>query len=261
MPRLFKYVVYSLLFAVLVSACKKDRIITDSSAKLEFSVDTVVFDTVFTTVGSTTHQLRVYNRHKRNIIVSSIRIAGGSGSQFRMNVDGLPGNSFTEIEIPGEDSIYIFIEVTIDPSSGTLPFVVKDSIFFETNGNIQDVDLVAWGQDAHFFNSSIICDMTWINDKPYVIYNSILVDSGCTLTIEPGVLVYSHTNSAIYVNGTLIVNGSNNEPVLFQGDRTEAFYDDITAQWLGIFLLRERRNGWEFFYFVEVKTTSLTTQK
>ena len=222
MSNLFKYIVCVLFATAIVTGCKKDRIITDSSARLEFSVDTIVFDTVFTTVGSTTHQLRVYNRNKLSIVISSIRIAGGSGSQFRMNVDGLPGNSFTEIEIPGKDSIYIFIEVTIDPSSGFLPFIVKDSIVFETNGNIQDVDLVAWGQDAHFFNGKILCDMTWVNDKPYVIYNSILVDSGCTLTIEPGVLVYSHTNSAIYVNGTLIVNGSNNEPVVFQGDRTEA---------------------------------------
>ncbi len=240
---LLKYTVCFLLVVIFTASCKKDRLITDSSAKLEFSLDTVVFDTVFTTIGSTTHQLRVYNRNNQTIRISSIRIAGGSGSQFRLNVDGMPGSYFTEIEIAGKDSLYIFIEVTINPTSGILPFIVKDSIVFETNGNIQDVDLVVWGQDAHFFNGSIICDMTWVNDKPYVIYNSILVDSGCTLTIEPGVKVYSHTNSAIYVYGTLIVNGSNNEHVIFQGDRTEAFYDDVTGQWLGIFLLRGSTNN------------------
>ena len=243
MYRLLKYLLCFFLATILVAGCKKDKIITDSSGKLEFSMDTIVFDTVFTTVGSTTHQLRVYNRNTETIIISSIRMAGGSGSQFRMNVDGLPGSYFTEIEIPGKDSIYIFIEVTINPGSGFLPFIVTDSIVFETNGNVQDVDLVVWGQDAHFFNSSIICDMTWVNDKPYVIYNSILVDSGCTLTIEPGVKVYSHTNSAIYVRGTLIVNGSNNEHVIFQGDSTEVFYEDIPGQWLGIFLLRGSTNN------------------
>jgi len=240
---LSKYIVCLTLAIILISSCKKDQLITDSSAKLEFSLDTVVFDTVFTTVGSTTHQLKVFNRNSQTILISSIRIAGGSGSQFRINVDGLSGSSFTEIEIPGKDSIYIFIEVTINPTAGVLPFIVKDSIIFETNGNIQGVDLVVWGQDAHFFNSSIICDMTWVNDKPYVIYNSILVDSGCTLTIEPGVNVYSHTNSAIYVYGTLIVNGSNNEHVIFQGDRTEVFYEEVAGQWLGIFLLRGSSNN------------------
>lgn len=243
MSSLLKYTVYIFLAFVLMAGCKKDKLITDSSGKLEFSLDTVVFDTVFTTVGSTTHQVKVYNRNSQTIRITSISIAGGSGSQFRINVDGLPGTYFTDIEIAGKDSLYIFIEVTINPSSGVLPFIVKDSIVFETNGNIQDVDLVVWGQDAHFFNGSIICDMTWVNDKPYVIYNSILVDSGCTLTIEPGVKVYSHTSSAIYVYGTLIVNGSNNEHVSFQGDRTESFYDDVTGQWLGIFLLRGSANN------------------
>ncbi|PCH92369.1 MAG: hypothetical protein COB85_08245 [Bacteroidetes bacterium] len=251
MSGLLKYIICFFLASVLVAGCKKDKLITDSSAKLEFSLDTVVFDTVFTTIGSTTHQLKVYNRNSETILISSIRVAGGSGSPFRINVDGLPGSTFTEIEIAGKDSLYIFIEVTINPTSGFLPFIVKDSIVFETNGNIQDVDLVVWGQDAHFFNGSIICDMTWVNDKPYVIYNSILVDSGCTLTIEPGVKVYSHTNSAIYVYGTLVVNGGNSEHVVFQGDRTESYFDDVTGQWLGIFLLRGSTNN--FFDHTDIR--------
>ena len=155
-----------------------------------------------------------------------------------MNVDGVSGTSFTDIEIPAEDSIYIFVEVTIDQSSGVLPFVINDSIVFVTNSNVQDVKLVAWGQDAHFFNSNLVCDMIWTNDKPYVIYNSILVDSGCTLTINQGVQVYTHSDAGIFVEGTLIVNGTVDEPVVFQHDRLESFYDDIAGQWYGIFILR-----------------------
>ena len=228
----------SLLFFLTIISCKKDAIITDPSAKLEFSTDTVLFDTVFTTIGSTTHFLKVYNRNNKKIIISSIRLAGGSSSQFRMNVDGIPATLVTDIEIPRKDSLYIFIEVTIDPTNGLLPFIVKDSIVFETNGNIQDVDLVAWGQDAHFFNGNTLCSETWTNDKPYVIYNSILVDSSCTLTIMEGVSVYSHNNSGLFVKGTLSVNGTKDNPVTFQGDRLETFYDDVPGQWLGIFILR-----------------------
>jgi len=135
------------------------------------------------------------------------------------------------------------VEVTIDQSSGTLPFIVNDSILFITNGNTQDVNLVAWGQDAHFFNNVLICDMTWTNDKPYVIYNSILVDSGCTLTINPGVQVYTHSSSGIFVNGTLLVNGTLSDPVVFQGDRLESYYDEIPGQWYGIFILRGSTNS------------------
>ena len=82
--------------------------------------------------------------------VSSIRLATGDQSMFRLNVDGLPGRSFSDVEIGADDSIFIFVEVTVDPNNQNTPLVVTDSILFETNGNLQDIDLVAWGQDAYF---------------------------------------------------------------------------------------------------------------
>src|SRR3989304_4986440 len=97
----------SLLFLITIISCKKDAIITDPSAKLEFSTDTVIFDTVFTTIGSTTHFLKVYNRNNKKIIISSIQLAGGNNSRFRMNVDGIPATYVTDIEIPKKDSLYI----------------------------------------------------------------------------------------------------------------------------------------------------------
>lgn len=210
---------------------------------LEFTTDTVMFDTVFTTIGSTTHNFRVHNTNNKTIVISSISLAGGTSSKFRLNIDGEPGTFWNDVEIPAGDSIYVFVEVTIDQSSGTLPFIINDSIVFVTNGNTQDVKLVAWGQDAHFFNSNIICDMTWTNDKPYVIYNSILVDSLCTLTINEGVQVYTHSNAGIFVDGTLSVNGTVDDPVIFQGDRLESYYDEIPGQWYGIFILRGSVNS------------------
>src|SRR5688572_5706059 len=133
---------------VAVSSCKKDDLLTESSAKLEFSDDTIMFDTVFTSMGSTTKQLKIFNRNSQPIRISSIRLAGGSTSTYRLNVDGLTGKSFSDVEIPAKDSLFIFIEVTINPQDASTPFIVQDSIIFETNGNIQDVDLVAFGQYA-----------------------------------------------------------------------------------------------------------------
>src|SRR3989304_7063497 len=103
------FTIYYLLFTIYFSilSCKKDAIITDPSAKLEFSTDTVIFDTVFTTIGSTTHFLKVYNRNNKKIIISSIWLAGGNSSRFRMNVDGMPATYVTDIEIPKKDSLYI----------------------------------------------------------------------------------------------------------------------------------------------------------
>lgn len=239
--RLF-YLYGLLLCCLLFGSCQNSDTITDSpSARLEFSTDTVKFDTIFTTIGSVTKQFRVYNRNKEAIRTS---VSLDEGSLYRLNIDGISGNQLDNLEIRGNDSAYIFVEVTIDPQNSDLPVVVLDSIQFMTNGNVQDVKLMAFGQDVHLYNDSIIGDAHWVNDKPYLIYNSVMVDSLCTLEIDPGVQLYFHNNSSLIVAGRLQVNGTKDEPVVFQGDRLEKYYADKAGQWGATY----KRNG-ETYYF------------
>ena len=196
-----------------LSSCRKElKVDDDPSLKLEFSSDSIIFDTVFTTVGSITRNLKVYNRHDKAVNISSIRLMGGSSSNYRINIDGTPGIEDRDIEIAGNDSLYIFVRVTIDPTAGTTPFVVTDEISFLTNGNDQKVVLAAWGQDAHY----IVADktigsikyrivapedstVTWPADKPYLVYGYAVVDSTGSLTIEAGAQVHFHNNSGLWV--------------------------------------------------------------
>ncbi|MBS1763467.1 MAG: hypothetical protein JSS90_00725 [Bacteroidetes bacterium] len=243
-----------ILFLSVSVSCRKDNLLTDSSAKLTFSDDTIMFDTVFASIGSTTQYLLVYNNHNRPINISSIKLAGGSSSSFRMNVDGHAGNEFKDIEIRAKDSLWIFIEVTIDPNSNLTPYLVTDSIVFETNGNIQDVDLVAYGKNAHFITPkyaitfsdgsglpySIIGDgepcgtvVEWDSLMPYVVYGYAVVDSCITLRIKEGTKIYFYNNSGlwIYRYGNLYVEGSKEHPVEFGGTRLESGYLEVPNQW------------------------------
>ena len=235
-----------LVFGLLLSemSCKKDEFTNSSSAKLDFSTDTVLFDTVFTTVGSATEVFTIFNRNDQPVKVSSIRIAGGTSSLFRINVDGISGSSFTDIEIGANDSIFVFSEVTVDPNNQNTPLVVSDSILFETNGNLQKVNLVAWGQDAYFHRATdggsafFVCNENWNNDKPHVIYGLALVDSGCILNINAGANVHLHPGSSLIVlsSGTLRVNGTIAQPVNIQGDRLGIDYANVPGQWGKIWL-------------------------
>lgn len=228
-----------LLVALITTGCKKITVITDPSAKVSFSNDTLTFDTVFTTVGSSTKNFKVFNPYGQSIVISSITLAGGSSSQFRINVDGLPATSFSDIEIAPKDSMYIFVEVTVDPNAANLPFVIYDSVLFVTNGNPQRVLLEAYGQNAHFLGDSILpCSTVWNDDLPYVILESILVDSTCTLTINEGVNVFVHSGAYILVKGTLDILGTRDSIVTVEGDRLEHFFDDLPGQWGGIIFLR-----------------------
>jgi len=222
--------IFSIILGIL--SCRKDNTFDDPSDKLSFSVDTVMFDTVFTTIGSTTQHLKVYNNNNRDYLVSSLVLAGGDESNFRINVNGTFSNDIKDLVIPAKDSIYIFVEVTVDPNDANSPMVVQDSIVFINNNNLQDVDLVAYGQDFNLFNGDIIkSDTSWTKEKPFLIYNSALVDEDVTLTIEAGTMIYLHKKSSLLIKGTLEVFGTSEEPVYFQGDRLEDFYDDKPGQW------------------------------
>lgn len=236
---------FLLLIALLNNGCKKDNFSGDGV--LEFSADTVLFDTVFTTVGSATRQFKIYNPSSDEVTISSIMLAGGQQSKYRVNVDGVAGIAFSNISIPGKDSLFVFVDVTLDPNNLSQPAIVTDSIVFNTNGNIQDVDLAAFGWDADFtYPTDYIegigpytflgCDITWTSAEPHVIYGWAVVPEGCTLTIEAGTRVYSHKNSGIIVDegGTLIVNGTPQNQVVFASDRLDDFYEDQAGEWNGI---------------------------
>lgn len=255
------------LFSLLFFSCQKDDIIsTEPSYKLAFSKDTVLFDTIFTTVGSTTKTLKVFNYNDERISISNIYLAEGNQSQYQLNVDGTPAISLSNIEIPANDSIFIFIRVNIDPTNENAPFIISDSIVFETNGNVQDVDLAAWGQDAHFFvgdkeiaglssKYTVIVEegetVNWEDDKPYVVYGWAVVDSTGTLNIGPGCNIHFHNNSGlwIYRGGSILVNGEKDSVVTFQGDRLDFSYRDLPGQWDRIWINEGSINN-EFNYAV-----------
>jgi len=204
---------------------------------LQFSEDTIHFDTVFTSIGTVTRELRIKNPYRSWLLIDRIELAGGDDSPFRLNVDGMPGTSFNNIEIAPADSLFIFIDALIDPTDSDNPVLITDSIEFQMGSNIQDVDLIAWGQDIMLINSATVETDTWIEGKPYVVYNSMLVDTGHVLTITEGARILFHRGSTMYVAGTLVVEGTADKPVCFDSDRIEPLYSDIPGQWQGLYFL------------------------
>ncbi len=218
-------------FILIFLACQNDKILNDPSARLKFSVDTVSFDTIFSTIGSTTHQLVVYNDYSNPVKISSIKLADNT-KNFRLNINGFQGNSLQDVKIPSKDSIFIFIEVTVDPTNKRNPMIIQDSIEFITNGNLQDVDLIAYGQDVHLIDTlAIRKDTTWNDDKPYLIKNYVFVDENAKLTITKGTRLHFERDAGLYVVGTLEVLGTIDSLVTFQGPRLEHMYRDVPGQW------------------------------
>ncbi|MDP4281267.1 MAG: hypothetical protein Q8867_03875 [Bacteroidota bacterium] len=229
-----------IFFSCFIFSCRKeDKIDTSPAYKLTFSTDTVYFDTIFSTIGSVTQQLRVFNNNNHKLNISSIRLAGGESSNFRVNINGNSSLYVTNVEIPAHDSIFIFVKVTVDPKNKNLPFIVSDSLLFMTNGNQQTIKLVAWGQDAIFHKKEVLKgSVTWDSTLPHVIYGPLRVDTSANLTIMPGTKIYFHKSSYLVVSkdATLKILGNLDHPVRLQGDRLDPYYCDLPGQWDGILL-------------------------
>lgn len=257
----------ALVFLLFLGGCiPDDDVYDDPSFNLSFSADTLLFDTVFTTVGSTTRYLKVYNRNGKNININRIWLAGGTASQYRINVDGDPSTAVKDIQLNDGDSLYIFVKVTVDPNNINTPLIVTDSILFDLGGKVQDVDLAAWGQDAHFYVGNKKIEglsypytivaaegetVYWEDDKPHVVYGWAVVDSTAQLVVGPGVNVHFHQNSGlwIYRGGSIKVNGEIDSVVTFQGDRLEYDFQDLPGQWDRIWI-NEGSTDNEFNYAV-----------
>ncbi len=231
------------LIVVLMAGCNDiDDYSVSPNHQLSFSTDTLSFDTVFTTIGSSTSYFMIYNKNDEALKIDKILLASGGESGFRINVDGHKGDSFNDIPIWKKDSLYVAVEVTVDPNNDNTPFLIHDSIVFITNGRAQSVLLEAYGQNAYILKggTTFAKDTTLTAERPYLIYDSIMIPEGVTVNIDKGVSFYMHKDAKWLIDGTIKTNGTQNEPVTFRADRLNDFsstisYDNISAQWNGMF--------------------------
>lgn len=280
---MFRYLFFFGIVVFALSSCNDELFETrPSSGELEFSRDTVYLDTVFSNISSSTRTFKVYNKSNDNITISDIRLGRGQNSFYRLNVNGTSGKFFENIDILAKDSIFVFVEATIDFSKVTDP-IYTDSIVFDQGANQQDVKLVTLVQDAYFLypkrdaegiKEKIVLGMNengdeiavegfyldgnavWKKDKPYVIYGYAGVRQGNELLIEKGANIHFHNNSGLLVekNASLKIRGSLDEKVSIQGDRLEPFYEEVPGQW-GTIWLRAGSKGHEIDHAVIKNST------
>lgn len=254
---------------IMWSSCRNDFETVPSSGNLVFSKDTVYLDTIFSNIGSSTYNLKVYNNSKKDIHIPNLRLAQGEDSHYRLNVDGMPGKVFQDVQVLAKDSIFIFIETTFDINSApnsTNEFLYTDQLVFDSGSHEQKVELVTLIQDAVFLYPERYPDgtietlilgsgdnqveipgfyldddhLTFTNEKPYVIYGFAAVPSNKTLTVEAGARIHFHAESGILVaqNGSMKSLGQpsanpelQENEVIFQGDRLEPGFSDVPGQW------------------------------
>ncbi|MHC1731871.1 MAG: hypothetical protein AB9888_07585 [Bacteroidales bacterium] len=225
-------ILFLLLFAAACISC--DPLANPVSGRLSFSLDTISFDTVFTGLGSATMELRAVNPGNEPLRIDRIWLGGGTNSPFRLNINGDPVTETGETVIAQGDSIFVFVEVTVDPVGGDLPLSVTDSVNFLSGSHAGRVILEAWGQDIRVVSGKITGNTVWTEGKPYVVDGSLFIDTLARLTLEPGARVYMHHRASVTVAGTLQSSGTAENRVIIATDRLEKDYSDVPGRWQGV---------------------------
>lgn len=255
MKKDFAYLI--LILTVLMPGligCFDEKMTENPSHLLSFSTDSVKFDTIFTDKGTATAKFKVYNRNDKALRIESIWLAEGERSHFYINVDGEQGPMVGSIVLGSRDSLFVFVEANIDPTDSALPFLVKDSIVFVTNGVRQDVKLEAYGRDAVVYKGGkwLTTDTTFTAERPFLIYDSLVVAPGVTWRLDAGVTLYMHSNAFIRVEGTMEAQGDADRRVTLRGDRTDNLFPDLpydyySGQWGGIHFTGDSYdNRWDY---------------
>ena len=242
-----KFVVFFtsiVLLVVMVTSCTEDTINVDANFRLEFSSDTVRFDTLFTDMGSATLKLKVYNTSNQKAHIEQIRLM--NAEYYHINVSGIQADDLKDFYLNAKDSMLIFVQVKLNPNEATVPMVVRDSILFALNEQKQFVQLEAFGQNAiRLHKHSIESDQVFTDELPYLIDDTLWVKKGATLTLMPGARLYFRKNAVLYVEGRLHSEGIAQNWVELRGDRSDFMntipplsYDLCSGQWGGVVLAK-----------------------
>ena len=241
-----KIIVYSfLLIACVFGGCQQDRVSADPSLQIYFSHDTVLFDTVFTDMGTSTHRVMIYNPNKNAVSIKQVSMQ--EGKYFHINLDGENDlDKLRDVIVRGEDSLFLFIRAHIDPLDENSPVLIEDNIAFLVNDQTQRITLQAYGQNIEKIQGDsglvVYQNLTLTNQKPYVLYDTIAVAG--KLSIEKGTTIYMHEGAAIYAYGSVLAQGTKEQPIIFRGDRTDKLFDSVpyrmaSGQWNGIYLIND----------------------
>lgn len=239
-------VVLSMMAIMLLGSCiSEEDFPTPASARLRFSVDTLDLDTVVIGTASATRTFTIYNDTKDGVSITSIAFEGEGKNRFLANVDGTFINAglTQSIDCRGKDSLIAFVQFNAEDTLATPAEMSEATLVFTLkNGSQQSIAVQGYSLDAEILRGlTISADTTLTSRRPYLIYDSLVVADGATLTLSAGTTLLFHSNTGLRVDGTLRAEGTLESPVTFRGDRFDDMfqhqaYDRIDNQWEGIVL-------------------------
>ena len=235
------------LLLCMTAACTSDDILIDAASQPSYilnSQESQHLGTLFPGRTTSTRKLMLYNHNDGALRLESIRLRAGEESLFRINVDGMAGSVFDDpdyLRIARGDSLSVLLEACYLGEQEERDVLHEDFLDIQCNGRLTSIRLtVNTHKVEELCADTIRQDTLWAaGSVDKLISGTLVVPEGVTLAIERGLTLYMHDKAYIDVAGTLQIEGTLEEPVRIQGDRTDSIfsnlaYEDLSSQWMGM---------------------------
>lgn len=229
------------LATVILTACREEQVSADPTLSLTFSRDTLRFDTVFTTAGSSTQIVMVYNRNRHAVRIDRV---SNSTPYFRLNLDGENDPArLNNIVLNGGDSIYLFVRATVGEQHSDAPVYITDSIVFALNDHEQKLRMEVCGQDVHLVRNdnrhTRVTDYHFTSNRPYLIFDTLTITG--TTRMDAGATLYMHSGAVLNSMGDVRARGTLEHPIRITSDRMDRLFEHVpyrmaSGQWEGWYI-------------------------
>ncbi len=229
---------------LFILSCR-DRVRLDRSALLEYSSDTILLDTIISDMGTRTRQWKIFNRSEGRIQIDNISLQSGTETQYIVNVDGQMVGNGVQRELRPGDSLFLFVQAKLKESGTDTALLRREFLSVSYNSRTDNIPIISYGQDVYKLYGQSIGTQRWSGKKPFLIFDSLHIQAGQTLTISEGVTVFCHAGARIIADGGLVCEGTMLQPVVFKSDNWDTSYYDIPNQW-GSIILRDSMAQYRF---------------
>lgn len=217
-----------------MASCIDDSVDDDAFARLDFTPYAIEMSPLLSGQSSPAYKLMVYNTGDKILNIDRISVTGNDPENFTVIVDGKTGNVFSDVEIRGGDSIFVFVE-SCAPMKGSES---SCSIDFTIGANTSTVRIVSPVIEAKVLTAmEVSSDESWQGD--YYILQSLKISYGASLELLPSTNLYFADGASMTVEGTLVCSGTDSGQVMLQGDRFDDILPDVNyilvpGQWKGL---------------------------
>ncbi len=221
---------------MLATGCERDFFHTPGARDIVFSADTLSFDTIYAGFTTPTRRLLVRNVGDEDVTLDRIVLEGGASSPFMVNIGGLPSADAQGVRLCGGDSLFVFFSVQEPRVAGGLALGrLSDRLIVSGGANSWAAVVQAVVRNVEVAPSAVSADVQWLCDSiPYLVEDSLAVESGATLLIGPGVTVLMDRGAVVSVEGRLVVAAEPARRSSFAPLRSDGFYESIPGQWGGV---------------------------